>query len=142
MDTKTKQAQLKADSRIARCLSLPFLVETCANSMRQLPRCEHATHCGFHTVHTVFSQLLDETRGFWLPSYQHGHVPGLKTERSLLQVLKLAFRVVGPHRVTGPMKALVAKSWPWLLLLALLLPLLFAPLSWLHGMTHRWAMAA
>lgn len=43
---------------------------------------------------------------------------------------------------TTPMKALVAKSWPWLLLLALLLPLLFAPLSWLHGMNHRWAMAA
>lgn len=41
-----------------------------------------------------------------------------------------------------PMKALIAKSWPWLLLLALLLPLLFAPLSWLHGMNHRWAMGA
>ena len=108
MDTKTKQAQLKADSRIARCLSLPFLVETCANSMRQLPRCEHATHCGFHTVHTVFSQLLDETRGFWLPWYQHGHVSGLKTDGPLLKVLELAFRVVGAHRATAPMKALVA----------------------------------
>jgi len=41
-----------------------------------------------------------------------------------------------------PMKALIAKSWPWLLLLALLLPLLFAPLSWLHGMNHRWALGA
>jgi len=41
-----------------------------------------------------------------------------------------------------PMKALVLKSWPWLLLLALLLPLLFAPLSWLHGMNHRWALGA
>lgn len=40
------------------------------------------------------------------------------------------------------MKALVAKSWPWLLLLALLLPLLFAPLSWLHGMNHKWALGA
>lgn len=44
-------------------------------------------------------------------------------------------------RVT-PMKALIAKSWPWLLLLALLLPLLFAPLSWLHGMNHKWALGA
>ena len=44
-------------------------------------------------------------------------------------------------RIT-PMKALIAKSWPWLLLLALLLPLLFAPLSWLHGMNHRWALGA
>ena len=41
-----------------------------------------------------------------------------------------------------PMKALIAKSWPWLLLLALLLPLLFAPLSWLHGMNHKWALGA
>jgi len=41
-----------------------------------------------------------------------------------------------------PMKALIAKSWPWLLLLALLAPLLFAPLSWLHGMNHRWALGA
>jgi hypothetical protein len=41
-----------------------------------------------------------------------------------------------------PMKALIAKSWPWLLLLALLGPLLFAPLSWLHGMNHRWALGA
>lgn len=44
-------------------------------------------------------------------------------------------------RVT-PMKALIAKSWPWLLLLALLAPLGFAPLSWLHGMNHRWALGA
>ena len=44
-------------------------------------------------------------------------------------------------RIT-PMKALIAKSWPWLLLLALLLPLLFAPLSWLHGMNHKWALGA
>jgi len=43
---------------------------------------------------------------------------------------------------TTPMKALIARSWPWLLLLALLLPLVFAPLSWLHGMNHRWAMGA
>ena len=41
-----------------------------------------------------------------------------------------------------PLKALVLKSWPWLLLLALLLPLVFAPLSWLHGMNHKWAMGA
>ena len=43
---------------------------------------------------------------------------------------------------TTPMKALIVKSWPWLLLLALLGPLLFAPLSWLHGMNHRWALGA
>lgn len=43
---------------------------------------------------------------------------------------------------TTPMKALVVKSWPWLFLLALLGPLLFAPLSWLHGMNHRWALGA
>lgn len=41
-----------------------------------------------------------------------------------------------------PWKALIAKSWPWLLLLALLLPLGFAPLSWLHGMNHLWALGA
>lgn len=41
-----------------------------------------------------------------------------------------------------PMKALIVRSWPWLLLLALLLPLVFAPLSWLHGMNHRWALGA
>jgi hypothetical protein len=44
-------------------------------------------------------------------------------------------------RVTT-MKALVVKSWPWLLLLAMLGPLLFAPLSWLHAMNHRWALGA
>lgn len=43
---------------------------------------------------------------------------------------------------TTPLKALITRSWPWLLLLALLLPLVFAPLSWLHGMNHRWAMGA
>lgn len=41
-----------------------------------------------------------------------------------------------------PLKLLVLKSWSWLLLLALLLPLVFAPLSWLHGMNHKWAMGA
>lgn len=41
-----------------------------------------------------------------------------------------------------PARVLVAKSWPWLLLLALLIPLGFAPLSWIHGMNHRWAMGA
>ncbi len=44
-------------------------------------------------------------------------------------------------RVT-PLRALIVNSWPWLLLLALLLPLGFAPLSWLHGMNHKWALGA
>jgi hypothetical protein len=44
-------------------------------------------------------------------------------------------------RVT-PLKTLLLQSWPWLLLLVLLLPLGFAPLSWLHGMNHKWAFGA
>jgi hypothetical protein len=43
---------------------------------------------------------------------------------------------------TTPMKTLIARSWPWLLLLALLLPLGYAPLFWLHGMNHKWALGA
>ncbi len=39
-------------------------------------------------------------------------------------------------------KTLVLKSWRWLLLLALLLVLCYAPLFWLHGMNHKWAMGA
>ncbi len=41
-----------------------------------------------------------------------------------------------------PLKTLLLQSWPWLLLLVLLLPLGFAPLSWLHGMNHKWAFGA
>lgn len=37
---------------------------------------------------------------------------------------------------------LVKRSWPYLLLLALLLPLGFAPLSFLHQYNHKWAMGA
>ena len=44
-------------------------------------------------------------------------------------------------RIT-PFKALVWRSWPWLLLLALLLPLGFAPLMWWHNKNHLWAMGA
>lgn len=44
-------------------------------------------------------------------------------------------------RVT-PLNTLILKSWPFLLLIALLLPLGFAPLSWLHTMNHSWAMGA
>lgn len=43
---------------------------------------------------------------------------------------------------TTRLKALVVQSWPWILLLALLLPLLFAPLMWLHNMNHQWALGA
>jgi hypothetical protein len=39
-----------------------------------------------------------------------------------------------------PLRDLLLRSWPWLLLLVLLAPLGFAPLSWLHGMNHRWAL--
>lgn len=39
-------------------------------------------------------------------------------------------------------RIVLTKSWPWLLLLALLLPIGFAPLSWLHGMNHKWALGA
>jgi len=39
-----------------------------------------------------------------------------------------------------PAKTLVTKSWPWVLLLALLAPLGFAPLAWLHSRNHYWAM--
>lgn len=41
-----------------------------------------------------------------------------------------------------PLRALIVKSWPWLLILALLLPLGHLPLSWLHGMNHKWALGA
>lgn len=43
---------------------------------------------------------------------------------------------------TTPVKTLVTKSWPWVLLLALLVPLGFAPLIWLHSKNHYWAMGA
>lgn len=64
----------------------------------------------------------------------------------LFSLLSLPFLFVMIAGLFGdratPLKALVLKSWPWLLLLALLLPLVFAPLSWLHGMNHKWAMGA
>lgn len=41
-----------------------------------------------------------------------------------------------------PLKALILRSWPWVLLLALLLPLGFAPLMWLHNHNHLWAFGA
>jgi hypothetical protein len=43
---------------------------------------------------------------------------------------------------TTALRDLLLRSWPWLLLLVLLAPLGFAPLSWLHGMNHRWALGA
>ncbi|APZ99092.1 hypothetical protein BWQ93_11770 [Sphingopyxis sp. QXT-31] len=41
-----------------------------------------------------------------------------------------------------PLKALILRSWPWILLLALLLPILFGPLFLLHGLNHKWALGA
>ncbi|KTE26112.1 MULTISPECIES: hypothetical protein [unclassified Sphingopyxis] len=41
-----------------------------------------------------------------------------------------------------PLKALAVRSWPWILLLALLLPILFGPLFLLHGLNHKWALGA
>lgn len=46
----------------------------------------------------------------------------------------------GDH--AAPLKALILKSWPWLLLLVMLLALGYAPLFWLHGMNHKWALGA
>lgn len=40
------------------------------------------------------------------------------------------------------LRTLIVNSWPWLLLLALLLPLGFAPLMWLHNCNHLWALGA
>lgn len=37
---------------------------------------------------------------------------------------------------------MVKRSWPWLLLTALLLVLGFGPVSWLHQMNHHWGMGA
>ena len=34
------------------------------------------------------------------------------------------------------------RSWPWAILIALLVVLAFAPAQWLHGMNHRWAIGA
>lgn len=41
-----------------------------------------------------------------------------------------------------PLKTLFAASWPWVILLALLVPLGFGPLAWLHSQNHHWAMGA
>lgn len=64
----------------------------------------------------------------------------------IASLLSLPFLFVAIAGLFGdreaPMKALIVKSWPWLLLLALLLPLGFAPLAWLHNMNHHWAMGA
>ncbi|MBJ7501469.1 MAG: hypothetical protein JHC57_17060 [Sphingopyxis sp.] len=64
----------------------------------------------------------------------------------LFSLLSLPFLFVMLAGLFGdratPMKPLVTRSWPWLLLLAVLAPLGFAPLSWLHGMNHRWALGA
>ena len=37
---------------------------------------------------------------------------------------------------------MVKRSWPWLLLTALLAVFAFAPSSWLHQMNHHWALGA
>ena len=34
------------------------------------------------------------------------------------------------------------RSWPWAILIALLVVLAFMPAQWLHGMNHRWALGA
>lgn len=41
-----------------------------------------------------------------------------------------------------PFAAMLRRSWPWLLLTAVLAVLAFVPAQWLHGMNHRWAMGA
>lgn len=41
-----------------------------------------------------------------------------------------------------PLRTLIVKSWPWVLLLALLLPLGVAPMMWLHKQNHLWALGA
>ncbi len=39
-------------------------------------------------------------------------------------------------------RAMWIHSWPWALLIALLLVLAFVPAQWLHGMNHKWAFGA
>lgn len=41
-----------------------------------------------------------------------------------------------------PLRAMVVRGWPWLVLLLVLLVLAFAPAAWLHQMNHRWASGA
>ena len=39
-------------------------------------------------------------------------------------------------------RAMWRRSWPWAVLMALLLVLAFVPAQWLHGMNHDWALGA
>lgn len=64
----------------------------------------------------------------------------------LFSLLSLPFLFVMLAGLFGdcatPIRTLALKSWPWLMLLAILLPIGFAPLSWLHRMNHLWALGA
>ncbi|WP_260580745.1 hypothetical protein [Sphingopyxis sp. PET50] len=41
-----------------------------------------------------------------------------------------------------PLRTILTRSWPWILLLALLLPLAYAPLMLIHSLNHKWALGA
>ena len=58
-----------------------------------------------------------------------------------LPMLFLLIAGVFGDRAT-PVAAIWRRSWPWLLLTALLVVLAFAPGQWLHGMNHKWASGA
>lgn len=41
-----------------------------------------------------------------------------------------------------PLRDIVVRGWPWLILTAILLVAGFVPASWLHSMNHQWALGA
>ncbi len=81
-----------------------------------------------------------------LPELAKGHVPdsthqiaGTVWAILLLPFLFLTLAGLFGDRAT-PVGAMIKRSWPWLLLTAVLAVIGFAPLAWLHGKNHDWAM--
>lgn len=83
-----------------------------------------------------------------LPELGRGYVPdnaqqlaGAAWSILLLPFLFLMLAGLFGDRSTS-VASMVKRSWPWLLLTALLAVVGFAPVAWLHQMNHAWAMGA
>ena len=66
---------------------------------------------------------------------------GLVLTIALLPALFLMLAGLFGDRTT-PIRAMWRRSWPWAVLMVLLLVLAFMPAQWLHGMNHKWAFGA
>lgn len=69
------------------------------------------------------------------------HLIGIAWTILLLPALFLLVAGLFGDRQT-PLSAMFRSAWPWLAVTTILVVLAFGPANWVHGMNHRWAMAA